>query len=52
VQFASVLSQLAFSVGGCIYAYIMIKSRRMRWGRHVAGKGEKRNAYRLLVGKP
>jgi hypothetical protein len=30
----------------------MIKSRRMRWARHVAGKGEKRNAYRILVGKP
>jgi hypothetical protein len=28
-----------------------IKSRRMRGG-HVAGMGEKRNAYRLLVGKP
>jgi hypothetical protein len=30
----------------------MIKSRRMRWAGHVARKGEKRNAYRLLVGKP
>jgi hypothetical protein len=30
----------------------MIKSRRMRWARHVARMGEKRNAYRLLVGKP
>jgi hypothetical protein len=30
----------------------MIKSRRMRWTGHVAQKGEKRNAYRLLVGKP
>jgi hypothetical protein len=28
------------------------KSRRMRWAGHVARKGEKRNAYRLLVGKP
>jgi hypothetical protein len=30
----------------------IIKSRRMRWVGHVAGLGEKRNAYRLLVGKP
>jgi hypothetical protein len=29
----------------------IIKSRRMRWAAHVARKGEKRNAYRLLVGK-
>jgi hypothetical protein len=31
---------------------MIIKSRRMRWARHVARKGEKRNAYRILVGKP
>jgi hypothetical protein len=30
----------------------MIKSRRMRWAGHVARIGEKRNAYRLLVGMP
>jgi hypothetical protein len=30
----------------------MIKSRRMRRAGHVAGIGEKRNAYRILVGKP
>jgi hypothetical protein len=30
----------------------MIKSRMMRWAGHVAWMGEKRNAYRLLVGKP
>jgi hypothetical protein len=29
----------------------IIKSRRMSWARHVARMGEKRNAYRLLVGK-
>jgi hypothetical protein len=29
----------------------MIKSRRMRWAGHVARMGEKRNAYRLLMGK-
>jgi hypothetical protein len=30
----------------------IIKSRRMRWTGLVARMGEKRNAYRLLVGKP
>jgi hypothetical protein len=29
-----------------------IKSRRMRWAGHMARVGEKRNLYRLLVGKP
>jgi hypothetical protein len=28
----------------------IIKSRRMKWAGHVARMGEKRNAYRLLVG--
>jgi hypothetical protein len=30
----------------------MIKSRRLRWAGHVARMEEKRNAYRILVGKP
>jgi hypothetical protein len=30
----------------------IIKSKRMRWAGHVARMGEKRNAYRSLVGKP
>jgi hypothetical protein len=30
----------------------IIKSRRMRWARYVARLEEKRNAYRILVGKP
>jgi hypothetical protein len=30
----------------------IIKSRRMRWVGHVARMGVKRNAYRLLAGKP
>jgi hypothetical protein len=30
----------------------MIKSRRMRWAGHVARMGQKRTAYRILVGKP
>jgi hypothetical protein len=29
----------------------IIKSRRMRWTGHEARMGEKRNAYRLLLGK-
>jgi hypothetical protein len=29
-----------------------MKSRKVRWAGHVARMGEKRNAYRLLVGKP
>jgi hypothetical protein len=30
----------------------IIKSRRMMWAGHVAQMGEKRNASRVLVGKP
>jgi hypothetical protein len=30
----------------------IIKSRKMRWAGHVARMGEKRNVYRLLVGRP
>jgi PAS domain-containing protein len=30
----------------------VMKSRRMRWARHVARMGEGRGAYRILVGKP
>jgi hypothetical protein len=30
----------------------MIKSRSMRWAGHVVRMREKRNAYRILVGKP
>jgi hypothetical protein len=31
---------------------IRITKSRMRWAGHVARMGEKRNVYRLLVGKP
>jgi hypothetical protein len=30
----------------------IIKSRKMRWADRIARVGRKRNAYRLLVGKP
>jgi len=30
----------------------VIKSRRMRWAGHVAGMGERRGVYKVLVGKP
>jgi hypothetical protein len=30
----------------------MIKSRRMRWAGHISRMGTKRNAYRILMGKP
>ena len=30
----------------------VIKSRRMRWVRHVARMGEERRVYKFLVGKP
>jgi hypothetical protein len=30
----------------------LIKSRRMRWAGHVARMGEKRGAYRILMGRP
>jgi hypothetical protein len=39
-----------------IYSFLgvirMIKSRRMRWAGNVARNGEKKNAYRILVGTP
>jgi hypothetical protein len=30
----------------------IMKARRMRWAGNVTRMGERRNAYRLLVGKP
>ena len=35
----------------CFFVRV-IKSRRMRWAGHVAGMGEGRGVYRVLVGKP
>jgi hypothetical protein len=43
------------TLGGDLYSspsvIRIIKLRRMRWAGHVAVLGEKRHAYRLLVGK-
>jgi hypothetical protein len=44
--------KFCFIVGECSSPNRMIKSRRMRCAGHVACMGEKRNAYRILVGKP
>jgi len=30
----------------------MIKSRRMGWVGHIAGMGDRRGSYRVVVGKP
>jgi hypothetical protein len=30
----------------------VIKSRRMRWAGHVARMGERKGAYRILIGRP
>jgi hypothetical protein len=35
-----------------ILYFRIMKARRMRWAGHLARMGEKRNAYRLLMGKP
>jgi hypothetical protein len=39
-------------LGRILWIIIMIKSRRMRWVWRVALMEAKRNAYRILVGKP
>jgi hypothetical protein len=45
-RYSSPSAILFYSIHG------IIKSKRMSWAGHVARVGEKRNAYRLLVGKP
>jgi hypothetical protein len=47
-----VSKQLGISLVVLSSMELVIKVRRMRWTGHVARMGEKRNAYRLLVGKP
>jgi hypothetical protein len=36
----------------CTNIIKQVKSRRMRWARHVACMGEERKLYKVLVGKP
>jgi hypothetical protein len=36
----------------CIMRSFNDKSRQVRWAGHVARMGDKRNAYKILVGKP
>jgi hypothetical protein len=35
-----------------IYVIRVFQPRRIRWEEHVASMGERRDAYRVLVGKP
>jgi hypothetical protein len=41
-----------FAIYAAYHIYRVIKSRRMRWAGHVACMGDKRGAYRVLMGKP
>jgi len=34
------------------HTFRLIKSRRMRWARYIARKGDRRSVYRVLVRKP
>jgi hypothetical protein len=46
------VDRMNFSVNVVWMIMIMIKSRRMRWARHVVPMREMSNAYKILVGKP
>jgi hypothetical protein len=46
------LNKTSFVICQHICVIVIIKSRRMRWAGYVAGMGQKRHTYRLLVGKP
>jgi hypothetical protein len=41
-----------FSARRECHQFCVIYARRMRWAEHVARMGERRNAYRISVGKP
>jgi hypothetical protein len=42
---------VAFLRGILIHVVSRINLRRIRWAQHVVYMGEKRNAYKVLVGK-
>jgi hypothetical protein len=53
VKSVKILVLVLFNVLNVVPSIIrMIRSRRMRWAGYVARMGEKRNAYRILMGKP
>jgi hypothetical protein len=45
-------TDICLSVIACLIQNIVIKSRRMRWAGYVTRMRAKRNAYRILLGKP
>jgi hypothetical protein len=56
INVVSVLSHLRISDSYALYSSPntnrVFKPRRLRWAGHVARMGERRGAYRVLVGKP
>jgi len=47
-----VLGEVCVTVGRMPISFSSIKSKRMRWARHVARMGEERGVYRVFLGKP
>jgi hypothetical protein len=53
-EFRDAEGAIGLTISSIIFKSLIriIKSRKMRWAGQVARMGEKRNVYRLLVGKP
>jgi hypothetical protein len=51
-EFQTTDAYSSLDLTNAIYVFRMSESTRMRWAEHVARLGEKRNAYRIVVGKP
>jgi len=49
--FNEVQGKIILDCKQCMYIVRIIKSRRMRWARHVARMVESRGVYRVLVGR-